>query len=633
MTLDYDDISLKVDGRRTFLVSGEFHYFRVPKGDWRRRLRLLKDVGGNCVATYVPWCIHEPEEGRILFGDRPERDLDAFLRMVAEEGLMAIIRPGPYQYSELIYGGLPRWLVEGHSEIAARRPDGSKMPTGCVEYRHPVFLEKARRYFGAVADAIRPHLAACGGPVALVQLDNELTGVHIWNGRPKTRDYFEDCAGYLLTLRNWLMEFGIPGPYCHNAAGADMAAYYEPCVRRLGTGGFLMGYDHYYSLNQSPESPGADYFMRALYACDIMRSFGYPPVGFEIQCGTIGDFAPILKEDLLACHKANLAAGMKGINYYVFTGGPNFPGSGDTSDIYDYGAPVRADGSLNATYESLRSFGAFVKGHPELLEARRETSVQLGLEWPNAADCAPTDKDFLNHGMFYSLLQTPFHPQFVLLDRGFDTSKPLVLAGVTSMGATMQRKVAAFVLDGGSLLVAPDFPRIDHDGNPCTILADAVGAPRAAADEVDVARHPVCIADGVRVYGLKPKVRFDALPPSARATLCSEDGVSVHGCEWRQGKGRVSWFGATWTARYFLQAEMAGRLVAALGARPIAESSNRNVFVTAHRLCGGGMGVFALNLHSSPQDTTVTLPGGGSHAFRLGAMEVGYHALPDGLGN
>lgn len=625
--LGYDGLSLKVDGRRAFLISGEFHYFRVPSGEWRRRLRLLKAVGGACVATYVPWCIHEPEEGKILFGDRPERDLDAFLRLVKEEGLMAIVRPGPYQYSELIYAGLPRWLVEGHPEIAFRKEDGSPLCSGAVEYNHPVFLEKARRYFRAVADVIRPHMAANGGPIVLVQLDNELTGFHVWSGAPKTRAYFEDCADYLATLRRWLAEDEIPGPYCHNAGCAAMAGYYEPCVRKLGTDDFLLGYDHYYSLGQTPESPDADYFFRAIYACDIMRSYGYPPVGFEIQSGTIGDFAPVLKDDLLACHMANLAAGLKGINYYVFTGGPNFPGTGSMADIYDYGAPVHADGTLNETYGALRTFGAFAGNHPELLEATRETSVQLGLEWPNAADCAPTDKTFLKCGMFYSLMQTPYHPQHVLLDRGFDIAKPLVLAGISSMSAAMQRRVADFVMAGGRLLVAPDFPRMDHEGNRCTVLADEVNAPAAAPDAVDVLRHPVCVADGIRVFGLKPQMRFDALPPDARATLCSEDGKSIYGCRWKCGGGLVSWLGATWTAQFFLQADMIGQLLAELGAKPVARSSNRNVFVTAYRLEEGGTGVFALNLHSSPQKTIVTLPTGATHPFDLKGMEVRYESL------
>ena len=71
MKLSFDSKSLLFDGRREFLYSGEIHYFRVPAADWRRRMRLLKEAGGNFVATYVPWIVHEPEEGRIVFGDRP----------------------------------------------------------------------------------------------------------------------------------------------------------------------------------------------------------------------------------------------------------------------------------------------------------------------------------------------------------------------------------------------------------------------------------------------------------------------------------------------------------------------------------------------------------------------------------
>lgn len=622
----YDRVSIKVNGERTFLISGEFHYFRVPKNEWRRRLRLLKDVGGTCVATYIPWSIHEPEEGKIVFGDRPERDLDAFLRVVAEEGMMAIVRPGPYQYSELVYEGLPRWLVEGHSEMAFLKEDGTPLKTGYVDYNHPVFLAKARRYFKAVADVLRPHLAEKGGPVVLVQLDNELTGIHVWNGVKPTRAYLNACADYLVTLRNWLREDGIPDPYCHNAGGADMSAYYAPCVQKLGTDDFLLGYDHYYTLNQFRQSPSVAYFFRAIYACDIMKSYGYPPVGFEIQGGTIGDFSPILKEDLLACHMANLAAGLKGINYYVFTGGPNFPGTGNTADLYEYSAPVRADGTLNETYASLETFGSFIRQHPELVEATRETSVQLGLEWPNAAECVATDHDFLRNGMFYSLMQTPYAPQFVLLENGIDATKPLVLAGVTSMSEACQRRIADFVKEGGRLMVAPDFPRMDHDGKPCAVLAELVGAPVSAAARVDVTGKPVNVANGVRVYGLRPQRRF--VEEQREVTLTSEDGKDVYGCWWRHGKGVVSQFSAVWTASSFAQAEMVGRLVADLGAKPVVSSANRNVHVTAHRLKDGRLGVFALNLYSGAQQTVVTTASGASHAFRLNPMEVGYVILP-----
>ncbi len=71
--VSFDRTGFFLRGKPAFLASGEIHYFRVPKSDWARRLRLLKEAGGNCVATYVPWLIHEPAEGDIRFSDIPEQ--------------------------------------------------------------------------------------------------------------------------------------------------------------------------------------------------------------------------------------------------------------------------------------------------------------------------------------------------------------------------------------------------------------------------------------------------------------------------------------------------------------------------------------------------------------------------------
>jgi len=60
--ISWNPKSYKIDGKPQFLISGEFHYFRVPKSDWEKRLKLFKEAGGNCVATYIPWILHEPVE-------------------------------------------------------------------------------------------------------------------------------------------------------------------------------------------------------------------------------------------------------------------------------------------------------------------------------------------------------------------------------------------------------------------------------------------------------------------------------------------------------------------------------------------------------------------------------------------
>ena len=58
----YDNRSLIIDGKPVFIFSGAMHYFRVPRELWKDRLQKLKDAGLNCVETYVPWNLHEPQE-------------------------------------------------------------------------------------------------------------------------------------------------------------------------------------------------------------------------------------------------------------------------------------------------------------------------------------------------------------------------------------------------------------------------------------------------------------------------------------------------------------------------------------------------------------------------------------------
>ena len=117
--LTFDTSGFQLHGQDAFLLSGEFHYFRVPKEDWKYRMQLFKESGGNTIATYVPWIIHEPTEGDIRFGDVGPRDLAGFLATAQEVGLKVIIRPGLYVYSEIVNAGLPQWLLDDYPQILA----------------------------------------------------------------------------------------------------------------------------------------------------------------------------------------------------------------------------------------------------------------------------------------------------------------------------------------------------------------------------------------------------------------------------------------------------------------------------------------------------------------------------------
>src|ERR1700749_3077267 len=58
-TVSYDHYSFIIDGRRTYLWSGEFHYFRLPSPDlWRDIFQKMKAAGFKAVSLYFDWDYH-----------------------------------------------------------------------------------------------------------------------------------------------------------------------------------------------------------------------------------------------------------------------------------------------------------------------------------------------------------------------------------------------------------------------------------------------------------------------------------------------------------------------------------------------------------------------------------------------
>ena len=180
-TLSYTTDGYLRAGKPFILVAGELHYFRVPRREWRRRMELFLEAGGNAVGTYIPWLLHEPEEGQYRFESSDGAcNLESYLELAAELGLWVIARPGPYQYSEMLWDGLPGWLVERYPEILARTIEGRPFRASSVSYLHPRYMEKVRQWYGQVCPILARNTVSRGGAVALMQVDNEMTGVHRW---------------------------------------------------------------------------------------------------------------------------------------------------------------------------------------------------------------------------------------------------------------------------------------------------------------------------------------------------------------------------------------------------------------------------------------------------------------------
>jgi len=137
-----------------FIFSLECPYPRCAWEEWRDRFVKIKQAGFNTIDTYVFWNYHEREKGQFDFSE-----LEEFLSLAGEFGFFVIARPGPYVDAEFERGGFPAYV------IAQRFP---------VRSMHPDNLRTSKHWYDNVLPVIRRHQITEGGPIILMQIENEI---------------------------------------------------------------------------------------------------------------------------------------------------------------------------------------------------------------------------------------------------------------------------------------------------------------------------------------------------------------------------------------------------------------------------------------------------------------------------
>src|SRR5512136_2066197 len=102
-----------LDAKPILVRCGEMHFARVPREYWQHRLRMARAMGLNAVCAYLFWNLHEPRPGQ--FDWSGDADAAEFCRIAQREGLLVILRPGPYSCAEWEFGGFPWWLLKNES--------------------------------------------------------------------------------------------------------------------------------------------------------------------------------------------------------------------------------------------------------------------------------------------------------------------------------------------------------------------------------------------------------------------------------------------------------------------------------------------------------------------------------------
>ncbi len=138
---------------------GEFHYWRTPPDAWEKVFASMRRLGFDTVCTYVPWDFHEISAGRYDFSGKTSaaHNLLRWLKLAQRYRLRVILRPGPYIYAEWNHKGPPARVAK---HLRLSKP----------------FLKASRQWIKAVGKAVKPFLASQGGPIAAVQVCNEVTG-------------------------------------------------------------------------------------------------------------------------------------------------------------------------------------------------------------------------------------------------------------------------------------------------------------------------------------------------------------------------------------------------------------------------------------------------------------------------
>ena len=312
---DYDFL---LDGEPFRVLSGALHYFRVHPGHWADRIRKARQMGLNTIETYVAWNAHAPRAADFVLAGG--LDLGRFLDLVAAEGMFAIVRPGPYICAEWTNGGLPAWL---------RRAGVTS-----IRGNDPAFMAAVGHYLEQLAPVVVPRQVDRGGPVILMQIENE------YGAYGADKEYLH----------------GLVALYRGHGITVPLTTVDQPTDDMLGNGSV----------------PGV--LATGSFGSEIGERLAtlrrHQPMG-PLMCAEFwdgwfdawGGHHHVTPAAEAARHLADLLSRGASVNIYMFHGGTNFGLTSGANDkgtyqpvttSYDYDAPLDEAGNPTAKYWAFR---------------------------------------------------------------------------------------------------------------------------------------------------------------------------------------------------------------------------------------------------------------------------------------
>ncbi len=306
------------DGKPVKLISGAVHYFRNMPDTWGDIFKKMRAMGCNCVETYCAWNLHEKQPA--VFDFEGNLDIASFIRAAEKEGLMVIVRPGPYICAEWEFGGLP-WWIQADDEIEIRCSN-----KGYIKYFD--------RYLDRLFGEIRPLLVTNGGPVIMLQCENEY-------------GYYGDDKEYLKHLYKSYIEKGIDVPlFTSDGTSREnlLDGHIEGCMATLNFGSRVeenfKAHDELF-----PDQPKM---------CMEMWNGWFDAWGDEKHHTTSAeDYAKVV-DDMLRRGSLNMYMFIGGTNFGFMSGANHYERFAPDVTSYDYDAILTECGDVTLKYYAVR---------------------------------------------------------------------------------------------------------------------------------------------------------------------------------------------------------------------------------------------------------------------------------------
>lgn len=358
----FDSYSFLIDGKRTYLWSGEVHPYRLPSPElWPDIFQKMKAAGFNTASIYFSWGYHSPREG--VYDFTGIRDLDKLLDDARDAGIYVIARPGPYINAEVDSGGFPLWLTT--KPVKNRSPD-------------PAYLKLADAWMTQIDRIIARHQLSDGrGSVIAYQIENEY-----YNGSDSGRAYMQH-------LEDKARADGITVPLVGNHNDTFVTG--KGAMEVSGWDYYPQGFDcsHPEQWRPAPDmaahrTPGQPLFT-AEFQGGAFDPWGGP--GYAKCAQLINDrFANVF-------YKENIAAGATAQNFYMIFGGTSWGWQAIPQNYtsYDYGAAITEARRFDPKYYEDKRIGYFLQSVPAI--TKTDPLAPARLDNPRLLDRARINPD------------------------------------------------------------------------------------------------------------------------------------------------------------------------------------------------------------------------------------------------